>query len=271
MLVGGLRPLEHDIQPHTTVLAVARMRERGFVHRRRRTLLEDGLQVISETFGVLKDVLLVFRFVFERDPHALVQIAGDLQPLLDRLGIELDLREDRRVWAEENGRPGAARGANLLQGAGGVSLLEAHLPLRSVAAHGGDQLFRQRVHDAGADAVQAAGRLVVAVFELAAGVQRGEDDLDRALFRLGVLVDRDSTPVVGNRDGGAVLVERDGDVRGKAVHRLVDGVVEHFPDEVVEPGGADPTDVHARALANGLEPFENGDVFCCVGGHSGIG
>ena len=51
---------------------------------------------------------------------------------------------------------------------------------------------------------------------------------------------------------------------GIAVHRLVDGVVEDLPREVVEPGGADAADVHAGALADGLEPFQDGDVFCGV-------
>jgi hypothetical protein len=39
---------------------------------------------------------------------------------------------------------------------------------------------------------------------------------------------------------------------------------------MVESGGADAADLHARPLANRLEPFEDGDVFCCVGGHQGI-
>ncbi len=46
-----------------------------------------------------------------------------------------------------------------------------------------------------------------------------------------------------------------------AVHRLVDGVVEDFPDEVVQPGRADAADVHAGALPDRLQTFENRDVF----------
>ena len=68
-------------------------------------------------------------------------------------------------------------------------------------------------------------------------------------------------------DRAAVLVQRDDDVRGVAVHRLVDGVVEDLPDQVVQAGGADAADVHAGPLANRLEPFENGDVFGGVVGH----
>ena len=42
------------------------------------------------------------------------------------------------------------------------ALLEAHLPLRAVAPHRRDELLRQGVDDAGADAVEAARGLVVA-------------------------------------------------------------------------------------------------------------
>src|SRR5581483_8657315 len=45
------------------------------------------------------------------------------------------------------------------------------------------------------------------------------------------------------------------------VHRLVDGVVEDFPDEMMQPSGANAADVHPRTLSDGLEPLENGDVF----------
>ena len=48
----------------------------------------------------------------------------------------------------------------------------------------------------------------------------------------------------------AVLVERDVDLGRVAVHRLVDGVVDDLPDEVVQAGGADAADVHAGALAD---------------------
>ena len=80
-----------------------------------------------------------------------------------------------------------------------------------------------------------------------------------------MLVDRNAAPVVRDRDRRAVVVQRDGDVRGVAVHRLVDRVVEDLPDEVVQPGAADAADVHAGALANGLETLEDGDVFGGVG------
>ena len=63
------------------------------------------------------------------------------------------------------------------------------------------------------------------------------------------------------------LCSVDVDVGGEAVHRLVHGVVDDLPDEMVQAGGADAADVHAGPLADRLEPLENGDVFCGVVGH----
>jgi len=189
-----------------------------------------------------------------------------LIPLLrDHLRIELDLREDRRVGTEEHRGARAAGRAHLLQAALGLALLERHLPLEAVAPHRGDQLARQRVHHAGAHAVQAAGRLVVALLELAAGVEHREDHLHRALLRLGVHVDRHAAAVVGDGHRRAVVVQRDVDRRGVAVHGLVDRVVEDLPDEVVQAGRSDAADVHAGAFADGLEAFEDLDVFGGVG------
>ncbi len=193
-----------------------------------------------------------------------MQVAGDFEPLADDLRVEFDLREDLRIRLEEHRGAGAARGADLLQAAGRLALLEGHLVLMTIALDRGDQLARQRVDDAGADAVKTAGRLVVARFELAAGVEHGEDHFERALLRLRMHVDRNAAAVVFDGDRGAVLVQGDADVRRVAVHRLVDRVVERLPDQVMQAGAADAADVHAGAFPDRLEPFKDGDVFGCV-------
>ena len=68
--------------------------------------------------------------------------------------------------------------------------------------------------------------------------------------------------VHGQRVAG--LVQRDRDVVGVAVDVLVDGVVEDFPREVVQPLGVDAADVHGRPLADRLQPFEDLDVLRAV-------
>ena len=112
--------------------------------------------------------------------------------------------------------------------------------------------------------MEAAGSLVVVVVELTARVEHREDHFQRALLARPVLVDGYAAPIVLDRDRRTVLVKGHPDVRGVSVHGLVDRVVEDLPDEVMETGAADAADVHARAAPNGLEPLEDGDVFCCI-------
>ena len=102
--------------------------------------------------------------------------------------------------------------------------------------------------------------------ELAPVVQHGEDHLDGALAlvraaRIGV--DRDATPVVVD-PAAAIGLQRDVDAGAVPGHRLVDRVVDHLPDQVVQSGETGGPDIHARALANGIEPFEDLDVLRVV-------
>jgi hypothetical protein len=63
-------------------------------------------------------------------------------------------------------------------------------------------------------------------------------------------------------------VDGDLDARGLALQGLVDGVVDHLVDEVVQTTQAGRPDVHARALAHRLESLEYGDVLGVVGRRS---
>ena len=136
--------------------------------------------------------------------------------------------------------------------------------LVAVAPHGQVQPLRQRVDHGHADAVQAAGHLVAAALaELAAGVQDGQHDLGRGPLLLLHRVDGDAAPVVGDRHR-VVRVDHDLDLVGLAGERLVDSVVDNLVDQVMEAAGAGRADVHARTLADGLEPFEDGDVLRVV-------
>jgi hypothetical protein len=49
-------------------------------------------------------------------------------------------------------------------------------------------------------------------------------------------------------------------------HGLVDRVVDHLEDQVMEASRARRADVHARPQPHRLETLENGDVFRGVGG-----
>ena len=113
--------------------------------------------------------------------------------------------------------------------------------------------------------MQAAGRLVVAGLELPAGVEHVKIISSALCLCFGCLSTGMPRPLSATVSAAPSLCSVTAIVVGVAVHRLVDGVVEDLPDEVVQPDGADAADVHAGALADGLEAFEDGDVFCGVG------
>ena len=132
-----------------------------------------------------------------------------------------------------------------------VLLLE-HLP---VAPDLEVELLRERVDDRHADAVQAAGDLVAVVVEFAAGVQHREHDFGgRTAAR--VLIGRNAAAVVDDRDR-SVDVNRDVDLIAEARQRLVDGVVDDFVDEMVQPRRPGRADVHRGTLTDRLEALED--------------
>jgi hypothetical protein len=59
----------------------------------------------------------------------------------------------------------------------------------------------------------------------------------------------------------AILVEHHGDVRGVAVHRFVDGVVEDLPDEMVESVAPTPPIYMPGRRRTGSRPSRTVDVF----------
>jgi hypothetical protein len=106
--------------------------------------------------------------------------------------------------------------------------------------------------------VQAAGHLVAAASELPARVEDRVHDL-QGIFPGGMPAHRDAAPVVLDGDG-AIGGDRHVDPGGVAGHRLVDRVVHHFPDEVMEASHVGGPDIHAGPATNGLEALEDLDA-----------
>ena len=116
--------------------------------------------------------------------------------------------------------------------------------------------------------MQAAGNLVAVAPELPARVELRQDDGQcRQAALLGHGADRDARAVVAH---GHRIVRMKGhlDAPGTACQGLVDRVVDHLIDEVVEPPRARRADVHARAQPDRLEAFEHSDVFSGVSSFS---
>ena len=69
----------------------------------------------------------------------------------------------------------------------------------------------------------------------------------------------DTAPIVAHRDA-VIFVDIDDDFVTKPSQRLVDSIVDDFVDELMKPRNiVDIADVHARALAHCLEPFQDLD------------
>ena len=223
----------------------------------------EVLDEVDEAARVLVRLLelRVGALVGETDLETLVEEGHLAQPLEDRLGAELGLLEDGRVGPEGDGRAGLLRRLDASELALGLAALRELLhPAPAVAVDLHHQAAGQRVDDRDADAVQSAGDLVTIAAELRTRVQRGHDDLGRGLVPvLAMVVDRDATTVVGHATT-AVCEQCHVDPRGFARHRLVDRVVDDLVHEVVQSGRTRRSDVHARALAHGLEALEHGDV-----------
>jgi len=132
--------------------------------------------------------------------------------------------------------------------------------------------FAHRVDRAHADAVETGGDLVARVVELPARVEDGHHDfghVDVATELLRLLLvpsDRDASAVVLDRDR-AVEVDRHVHAGAVAGQMLVDRVVDDLPNEMMQTGPVvDVADVHAGALTNRLETFEDGDALAAVVG-----
>ena len=198
-----------------------------------------------------------------------VQAAGEergvAHPLLERREVEHRRLEDVGVGQEGDRRAGLLGRLAALEGAERGAALIGLAPDVAVAADLDVEPLREGVDDRDADAVQAAGDLVAAALaELAAGVQDGEHDLDRRLLLLLHRRHRDAAAVVGHGDASCPDGSSTAHVVAVAGQRLVDRVVDHLVDEVVQPAGTGRADVHARPAPDRLQALEDGDVLRVV-------
>ena len=237
-------------------------------------VLDELLQAAFEAEVVLLRFLAPL--VPEDDPHALVQerhlpqavaqyVVLELAGLKDSLGIVLALH----VRPELDGCAGAVGRADHLQVVDVFAPFILLLVDLAVLVHRHGEMPAQRVHHAGADAVQAAGNLVSPAAEFAAGVQDRQADFHRRAMHLRMQADREAAPVVHDRHG-AVLVQRDVDLVAEAGQRLVHGVVHDFIHQVMQTPRVCRADIHARAFPHGFQALQDLDLLLAVvGGHSG--
>ncbi len=162
--------------------------------------------------------------------------------------------------AGEEGHDGAGLLARLqlLQGSVRIAQTEGLPPVIAVTVHVDGQLVRERVHHRDTHAVQTTGHLVAAVAELAAGMQHRQCHRERGDLLFRVLLHRDASTVVGHPH--AVPVDQLDENRiAVAGQGFVHGVVDDLVHQVMKTAFAGGTDVHARALSDGLQALEDRD------------
>src|SRR2546427_827930 len=243
----------------------------GFLHESDRIWVErvlgtiDPLDVLGNPTLKLEDVPAVVDLIHDDDAKACVEECELPQAGRQNIVVELDRFEDLRIRKERDDRARPLRRADDLEVRGLFPALEAHPVLLAFALHADLEPFAQAVDHRETDAVKSAGHAVHLPFELPPAVHPRQDDLDARRAVLRVDVDRDAPTIVRHGDG-SVRVQGDLDLLAKAGHRLVDGVVDHLVDEVVEAARVDRADVHRRPLSDRLQAFEDLDLRGVVGG-----
>src|SRR5262249_12922082 len=91
----------------------------------------------------------------------------------------------------------------------------------------------------------------------------GKDDFQSGLLFGGMLIDGDAAPVIDNRYA-AIEIDFNGDISAMAGHRLVNGIVDDFVNQVMQAAHRNITDVASGARAYGLNSLQNLDVLCRV-------
>ena len=222
-------------------------------------ILDEG----DDTAFVVKFVLAARELVLQIDAHPAVEEGELPEALGQEVVAEVDLGKNLGIG--EKGHLGApALGlAGDGQGRRGLTPLVALVIDLAVPADLHLQVGGQGVDHRDADAVEAAGDLVGAGIELAAGVEAGHDHLDRGQVFAGVQVHGNAPAVVLYGDA-VIRMDGDLDVVAMPAHGLVDGVVHHFIDQVVEAFEAGIADVHGRPFPHGLQALEDLDFIGVV-------
>src|SRR5712692_2156089 len=115
--------------------------------------------------------------------------------------------------------------------------------------------FGKKVNHGNADAVQSAGNLVSVRVELATGVKFGHYDFGSGFLFLLHHVDGNTAAVVYYCNG---MVKMNSYFNGIAESRqsLVNGVIDHFVNQVMQAQLAGGSDIHGRTLAHSIAPFQ---------------
>ena len=107
--------------------------------------------------------------------------------------------------------------------------------------------------------MQTARHLVGAFVELTSGMEHSQNHLKGALMLLLVHIHGDTAAIVDHGDG-VVFVDGHFDVGTEACQGLVDRVVDHLINQMVQTLYTYISDVHGRTLTHCFQPFQHLDI-----------
>ncbi len=208
MFPGSLGPLQRQLEAESVV---SLENERRRMHRPEVVALQQRLDEILQPAVVPKFRGGTGHIVAEHDPQAFVEEGLDLEALRDEVRGETRVVENGRIRGERDGGSGAPTGSDRFDRAERLAPPVFLDPLGPISTHAGLEARGQRIHHGCAHPMEPAGRGIRLGVELPAGMQLGEDHLERGTPVFRVLVHRDAPAVVGDGEGRTVLVQVDGD------------------------------------------------------------
>ncbi len=214
----------------------------------------------TQTAVILEHILFAIALIQQVDTHPGVQEAQFPQAFGQNVIVKLDIGKRFRRRAEVNGRPAAVGIAYHFQRHSRYTVAVELLVDLAITTNGQLQLFGEGIHYGNAHTMESAGHLVAVVVEFTTGVEHGHDHFGggHAFFFVHV---HGNTPAIVLNGHGFIRVDNHLDLGTVASQRLVDGVIHHLEDHMVQASAIIRIpDVHARALANGVQPFQHLDA-----------
>ncbi len=112
--------------------------------------------------------------------------------------------------------------------------------------------------------MQTARGDIIGAVELTPSVKCGQNDLKSRNLLGWVLVDGNTSAIVRHRDRAPIAVQNDVDLGRVSIRGFINGVIHHFPKQMVEPRLARSADIHSRALTYRFQSLEDLNAFASV-------
>ena len=214
----------------------------------------------TQTPFILEHILFTVTLIQQVDTHAGVQKAELPQAFGQDIVVKLDVGEGLSRRAEVNGGTAAVGIAYHFQRHRRYTMTVDLFVDLAVTANGQFQLFGEGIYHGNPHTMEAAGHLVGVVVEFTPGMEHGHDHFSGRHAFFFVHVHRNTPPIV--LDGhGFIRMNHHPDFGAEPSQGFVDGVIHHLEDHMVQASAIIRIpDVHARALANGVQPFQHLDA-----------